>query len=512
MEELKKLKDKTWRVNNLYTIKDKSANLISFKRNRAQEDFAKNAHTRNIILKSRQLGFTTDEAISMLDDALFTPSMDSLFIAQDLDTAKDIFSNKITLAWDNYKLKALYEVNTESARQYKFGFGDGSKSSITVDSSGRSGTYQRLHITEFAKVCRDYPEKAKEIFTGSIPAVPTNGRVDIESTAMSSEGLFHDLFWEAWERGEPTLPTEFKAHFYNWQWDEEVQRTEVIKELPREMRDYQTLHKLTDQEISYFFIKWNSLNRDWKETKREYPTTPFEAFEGSGAKVFDWAAIERFVLQQGEKHGDWIYYDQPKIGNNYVLGADIAEGVGQDSSACVIWNLTPVRPRIVAIYKNNRIAPDLFAYEIKNGAEKYQMALVAPERNNHGHSTISKLKDIYQEENIYEDEKGKYGWETNLVSKPKMFFDLATAVNNDLVDVPSHLIASEMRKYDKENLSTNRFDENVTQHYDLLTAACIGFQMKNHRKKPQEATTYIPDWSDSKISSTIPESTTHVGF
>ena len=428
----------------------------------------------------------------MLDDALFTRNHDGLFIAQDLDTAKDIFANKVDYSWDNFpqELKALYKVNNESARQFKFDFGDGTRSSIVVDSSGRSGTFRRLHVTEFAKVCKDYPEKAKEIFTGSIPAVPTDGRVDIESTAMGSEGLFHDLFWEAWERGDPTLPTEFKAHFYSWQWDEEAERTPVIKELPREMRDYQLLHKLSEREISYYFMKWSSLNRDWREMKREYPTTPFEAFEGSGAKVFDISAIERFVLQQGVKRGDWIYYDEPILGNNYFLGADVAEGVGQDSSTCVIWNLTPIRPKVVAIYKNNRIAPDLFAYEIKNGAEKYQMAICAPERNNHGHSTISKLKEIYPEKNIYLDEKNKLGWETTLVSKPKMFFDLATAVNNDLVDIPSQYLASEMRTYDKENLNTTRFDEDRTKHYDLLTAAAIGFQMKTTQRQPFVAKQY----------------------
>ena len=62
-----------------------------------------------------------------------------------------------------------------------------------------------------------------------------------------------------------------------------------------------------------------------------------------------------------------------------------------------------------------------------------------------------------------------------------MFFDLATAVNNDLVDIPSRELGSEMRRYDKEYLRTARFDENITQHYDLLTAAAIGFQMKDER-------------------------------
>lgn len=430
----------------------------------------------------------------MLDDALFTRNYDGLFVAQDLDTAKDLFNNKIEYAWVNFpeELKKLYVVNADSARKLLFDFGDNTRSSITVDSTGRAGTFRRLHITEYASVCKQYPDKAREIFTGSIPAIPTDGRVDIESTAQGSDGIFYELFWEAYERGEPKHQTEFKAHFYNWQWDEEIERTEVIKELPREMKDYQALHKLTDKEISYFFLKWVSLGKNWQETKREYPTTPFEAFEGSALKLFDYAAIGRFVLQTGIRAGDWLYFSEPIVGHDYVLGADVAEGVGQDSSTCTIWDLTPVRPRVVAEYANNRIAPDMFAYEIKNGAEKYQMAFCAPERNNHGHSTISKLKEIYPERKIYRDDKGKYGWETNLVSKPKMMFDLATATNNDLLDVPSQRLASEMRRFDKDKLNTTRFDEDATQHYDLLTAAAIGFQMKNEQKDTNVAKQWKP--------------------
>lgn len=54
---------------------------------------------------------------------------------------------------------------------------------MTVSNSGRSGTHNRVHVSEFAKLCAKYPAKADEIITGTIPSVPANGRMDIESTA-----------------------------------------------------------------------------------------------------------------------------------------------------------------------------------------------------------------------------------------------------------------------------------------------------------------------------------------
>lgn len=433
----------------------------------------------------------------MFDDALFKRDFDGLFIAQDLDTAKDIFSNKINYAWDNFpaELKKLYLVDNESARQYKLNFGDGSISSITVDSSGRSGTYQRLHITEFAQVAKKFPDKAKEIIEGSIPAVPLTGRVDIESTADGSDGLFYDMFWQAWERGEPQHPTEFKAHFFNWTYDDaDMANVAVIKDLPKEMRDYQMEHSLNDLQISYYYTKWISLNRDWAAMKKEYPTTIFEAFEGSGSKLFDPVAVSRFEQRTGTRVGDWVYYADPLLGHRYAMGCDVAEGVGQDSSTAVIWDFTPTKPTVVAEFASNTIAPDIFAYEIKNAAERYSMALVAIERNNHGHTTISKLKEIYQNKNIYEDKKG-YGWDTNLVTKPKMMYDLSTATNDGLIDIPSPHIISEMRRYDKEQLNERKFNPEGTQHWDLLTAAAIGFQMKDEWQRSSVATTFKPKFN-----------------
>lgn len=488
----KRLLDKKWRMSHLYRVKNKQKKLVKFKYNKAQEHFEKNKHTRNIILKSRQLGFTTLESIDSLDDMLFNRNFDALFIAHGLEQAKDIFDNKIDLAWNNFRLKQLYTADMDSARKLKVGFGDNTFSSIAVDTSGRSGTFSRLHVTEFAKLCKMFPDRALEVLTGSIPAVPTEGRVDIESTAESSDGLFFEMFWQAWDRGEPKHPTQFKAHFYNWQWDEEVERTEPITDLPPEFRVYQKRYNLTDKEISYYYLKFIALGeheRNWNTMKKEYPTTPEEAFEGSGDKLFD---MEKLGLQKTrlpiEEANNYKIYRKYELGHRYAIGCDVAEGIGKDSSTIVVWDFSTIRPRIVAEYANNNVAPDMFAYEIKNLADKYENPLVAVERNNHGHTTISKLREIYPERHIYQTPDEKFGWHTNLVTKPKMFFELNTAINEYLVKIISARIVSEMRRYDKEELRHVKSKDETTQHYDLLTAAAIGFQMRNESSKNEEST------------------------
>lgn len=316
----KRLLDKEWRIKYLYKIRNKGKELVTFKRNRAQEHFNKNKWSRNIILKSRQLGFTTLEAIDSLDDVLFTRNNECLLIAHNLDAARAIFDKKIDLAWKNLhpELQKLYKVDTNTAQALKFEFGDGSFSSIAVDTSGRSGTFNRVHVTEFADLCKKYPAKARDIIEGTIPAVPTKGRVDIESTSQGASGEFFDMFKEAWGR-EPTLPVQYKAHFYNWTWDDdEMAKITPMTSFPKEFLEYQKLHNLTDLELTYYYHKWESLNKDWNSLHREYPTTPEEAFEAIVEGTF--YGVEIGMMERDNRITNVIYDRALKVHTAWDLG------------------------------------------------------------------------------------------------------------------------------------------------------------------------------------------------
>ena len=60
-------------------------------------------------------------------------------------------------------LKSLWSVDNKTTKTLKFNFGEKGFSSIAVDTSGRSGTYQRVHVTEFADLCKKYPKKVVDI-------------------------------------------------------------------------------------------------------------------------------------------------------------------------------------------------------------------------------------------------------------------------------------------------------------------------------------------------------------
>lgn len=329
-----RLKDKDWRINHLYKIRNKEGELIVFKRNRAQKHYAEHKWFRNLILKSRQLGFTTDEAIDSLDDVLFTPNVDALMIAHNLEAGSSIFDKKIVFAWEKFpaEMRALYSVDNKTSKTLKFDFGTKGFSSIAVDTSGRSGTYRRVHITELAEIAKKYPKKIPEIIEGTIPAVPSTGRVDIESTSQGASGEFYEMFMSAYERGKPSQNQEYKAHFYNWTWDDEEMNkiTEPVSfdrmEQADKFRDYARKHNLTQTQITYYYQKWLSLNKKWNALKREYPTTAEEAFEAIAEGTFYGESIG--LMEQNGQVGVWPWDRALKVHTVWDLGVGKNMSVG----------------------------------------------------------------------------------------------------------------------------------------------------------------------------------------
>jgi hypothetical protein len=253
---------------------------------------------------------------------------------------------------------------------------------------------------------------------------------------------------------------------------------------------YQKKHNLTDKEISFYYGKYLSLKTSkggsvWNNLRQEYPTTPQEAFVSSGNKMFDYDILQKYKVESPRVVGDWKYFAEFKPSHAYAVGVDVAEGVGQDSSAIVIMDFSTKQPEVVATYKNNQIEPDQLAYECRNGGEKYGNCLIAVERNNHGHTTIATLKGIYQ--NIYSEIKidklndvrtEKLGWLTSRASKPKMMSELKTDVEDELIKINSKELLREMQTYDREDMNRANFDENQTRHWDLLIAMAICYQMR----------------------------------
>jgi len=282
---------KWFRLNVLYKIKDKRGKVVRFRANWAQRKFYKNQHGRDLILKARQLGFTTFKMVCSLDSTIFNENFASGCIAHKLDDANDIYQNKVRFGYENVSSvwKEIFEgieleypkpVNDKGGA-YRFS----NESTIKVSTSYRGGTLQDLHVSEFGKICKQFPEKAREIVTGALEAVPVDGSVTFESTAEGNDGYFYDYCQDAIrakEQGSTLTALDFKLHFFSWFDDPEYTLDPIDVTISDEWNVYfDGLEAKLDIQLSkgqrVWYIKKESKLKD--DMKREYPSTPEEAFE-----------------------------------------------------------------------------------------------------------------------------------------------------------------------------------------------------------------------------------------
>lgn len=269
-----------WRINNLYHIVNKQGSKVLFKLNWAQETLYQDMWYCNVILKARQLGMSTFICLLFLDRCLFNSNVSAGIIAHTLEDAQQLF-RRVKFSYDSLpsELKSMITADNDTAQMLKFSNG----SSLRVGTSLRSSTFQYLHISEFGKICAKYPDKAQEIITGSLNTVAPGQYVFIESTAEGRDGYFYDICKQAQDDRKSSKnlsQLDFKFHFFPW-YKEPSYRIGSVSTITPDVQKYfdYLLNQgveLDDQQ------KWWYAAREFTqkdEMKREYPSTPEEAWE-----------------------------------------------------------------------------------------------------------------------------------------------------------------------------------------------------------------------------------------
>jgi hypothetical protein len=281
-ELLLAMADPWWRISNLYWIVNKDGKPVRFEPNEEQRDFYANLHTRNSILKARQLGFSTLMQIIALDQCVFNDNFTANTIADTLPNAGKLF-RKAVFAYERLPtaIRESRPLKSKSASEMVFANG----SSFSVGTSARGGTVQLLHVSEMGKIAKKYPEKAREIVTGAFEAVPLDGVIVVESTAEGNGGEFFDICDAALKKRQEKqalTQMDYRLHFYPWWKRDEykisaatVSFGEADKKYFREVES-KIGRTLSPEQRAWWIKKRETLKRDMK---REYPATPQEAFE-----------------------------------------------------------------------------------------------------------------------------------------------------------------------------------------------------------------------------------------
>ncbi len=202
------------RIRNLYRVKDKlTEKAVFFIPNWGQELYLQGRKGRDIILKIRQVGFTTLSGLRGLDYALWEENKSCGIMAHQQDVVKTIFEDIVKFSYDWFQkdwghLYAPVE-KSDSATALMFehdGLGRSLNSSMRVLFNFRGKTVNFLHVSEAALI------EGKRL-VGSLNGVPATGEVILESTPNGRGGTFFEQ-WQNWKSMGALAP--YKGFFIPW--------------------------------------------------------------------------------------------------------------------------------------------------------------------------------------------------------------------------------------------------------------------------------------------------------
>ena len=520
-------------IPNFLYIRNKNAELVKFKPNKPQKRLRDTIErlrkqgkpVRIIILKARQMGFSTYTEADCFHQTVTNKMFSSTIIAHEEQASQNLY-NMFKRYFENLPdaLRPMRKRNNAKELLFENPTTDdlekrrnpGLQSTVKVataknTATGRSQTINYLHASEVA-----FWDNPKETFTGLLQCVPHSAKstVIMESTANGVGDYFYDM-WNNAVAGKNEFVPLFFAWFemdeYSLPFETEEEKEEFIKEVNYEFKDEEgnTVHTeeyelMQDFGVSYEQLKWrrwcisNNCNCDVEQFHQEYPSTPEEAFIASGRPRFNIGVLKQYRRQAKEgdigrleysgnrvvfspdPNGDVEIWKYPEEGKHYCIGADVAEGlITGDYSVCYVGD----DDFDICLRYRTHIDPDLFGRELVKIAKYYNEAYIGCENNNHGLTT---LKAIQNEEywNIFftktydkiaDTVTQKIGWSTTSRTKPLMINKLAEFIRNKWIGIKDKILIQEMFTYVIDDKGSTNAQDGC--HDDTVMALAILLQV-----------------------------------
>lgn len=511
------------RIQNLYRIKDKlSSKPLQFRPNPPQQFYLKSKKGRDIILKPRQVGYTTLSAVRGIDKVLWEQNMSCGILAHHQKTVGTIFNDlvKFTYEWFKRDWGHLYKPveKNDNSTELIFkndGLGRVLDSSLRVLYDFRGKTPNFLHVSEASRV-----EDARLL--GSLQGVPINGEVIFESTANGRGGQFYRL-WQLHRSDAKSAP--YRGHFIpwftvypempdDWQVESDNKWTEYEEKLLADHPDIQPHHLL--------WRRWCILancNGDPDQFENEYPSNDIDCFFTGEFSVFPANLLKAqdkntrepakvgFLMNDGSKlsvhedaKGIVTFWKMPEPSSTYVLGCDPSGGVGRDKGAVYVKDQK--KKEIVARIWGDLEPADL-AREVYKLGTFYNRAWVCVELNNHGHTVLHELKErnypnLYRRKVLDEMTAKlttKVGFLTTNESKLRITEQLKSACKEGELIITDKNLIDEMSTFTQVASKTGRGirrEASNGAHDDLVMAIALCQEMDSSRgqvNSANEATT-----------------------
>lgn len=520
-------------IEHFLKIKTKESKVVPFRMNEAQrrlyaliEQLRKEGKpVRIIVLKARQMGFSTLTEGLIYQDTATKENVNSLIITHKDEATTNLFNmsklfqdyNPMRPMMKNSNAKELFFKNP-SKDQKDVARMPGLNSRIKCTTAGgkgvgRSDTLRNVHASEIAF----WPGDILETLTGLLQSVPSAAgtMVIIESTA-NGFNFFKNL-WDDAVSGE----SDFIPFFAAWHEMDEYRMPYHGETMTEEEHDLKETFGLDDEQIMWrrWCIK-NNCGGSIDKFHQEYPATPEEAFIATGTGVFDNRAIiirlrmlegeraprrgrftyeeerrglDQIVLSEMEFYedegGELLIFKEPIEGRPYTLGGDTA-GEGSDYfTAQVIDNITGEQ---VARLRWQKCDEDEYAKQVYCLGRYYEDALVAVEVNYSTHP--QKVLEYLDYPNLYVREvmdnyegrlRRSYGFATTSLTRPVLIAKLVEYMRDNLQGIHDRDTLEEGLVFIRNG--KGRAEAEQGAHDDLLMAFGIALMARGQQRMTAKA-------------------------
>lgn len=511
-------------IENYIKIRDKKNNIVSLVLNEPQlkyynvikEMYRKRKPIRIIILKARQMGFSTETEAIIFKNVVTHHNYNAGIVAHKEDSTTNLFNmSKRMLEYLPEDIRPEQKKSNAKELVFNNDMGTGLDSRIKCMTAGgkgigRSDTFTALHLSELA-----FWEGDKKVtMTGLLQAVPNtpDSMIIIESTANG-----YEYFKEMWDRavaGE----SDFYPLFIGWNELKEYSMPYTGFNLTQEERELKEQYNLTLEQLTWrrWCIK-NNCSGDINQFKQEYPICPEEAFLSTGNCYFNKENIinrintapeplvrgkftcyydgirirnQKFLEQE---EGNIKIYEYPEKRVPYVLGGDTA-GEGSDYfTAHVINNITGKQ---VAVLKQqyNEIE---YVKQVYCLGMFYNCALIGLENNfstyptqklaelNYPNQFVRKKEDQYN--NKFEK---SFGFKTTSITRPYILGLLQEIVYDNIDAIQDKETLREMLTFIVNDKGRAEAEEGY--HDDLVMALAISYYIRGQQdyKKAERESKY----------------------
>lgn len=470
-EYLKCAKDVEYFCNTYVKIVNVDRGLISFEPYRYQirmfDTFESNRFT--ICKMPRQVGKTTGVVGYLLHKILFNENYNIAVLANKEKQAREILS-RVQLAYEwlpKWLQQGVVEWNKGNIE-----LENGSKilASSTSSSAIRGQSYNLVYLDEFAFV----PRNVQDAFFASVFPTITSGQSTKLIITSTPNGM--DYFYKIWIDSEQGRNSYARVDVH---WSDVPGRDEAWKEL---------------------MIKNTSIDQFRQEFECE--------FLGSSNTLIHPSVLSRLVFFPPSVTNQGVnIFSDPKKGHQYFMTVDLAEGLGQDSSAFTVIDVTTVPYEVVATYQSSTVSELLLPTLLMNVARYFNQAWVLVETNI-GSQVVNILHQDLEYENIVTTktsgrkgvmlgsggQQSRLGVKTTKVTKRIGCSNLKSMVESDKIKLNDFNVIQQLSTYVADKSSFNAEEG----HHDDLVMCLVLFSWMVSQE-------YFKELSDTDVRQRILE-------